>query len=120
MAALENSSGGQDRSSSAQGISEPTSSAVISYDILRLLDASPSLLFDLVCGEDDGSADGDIFEWFLLCMTSPDDEILRRACNVARRLFSGPRALDELRAHERLKSLSLKEEFWRRRYPSDH
>ncbi|PKS06874.1 hypothetical protein jhhlp_006950 [Lomentospora prolificans] len=100
--------------SPAQSKSEVNTSTAIAYDVLRFLDASPGLLFDLAFREGDDASDGHIFEWFLLCMTSPDDEILQRACNVARRLFANLSELDRPKALDKSKSSSLKEEFWRR------
>lgn len=89
--------------------------ALMARDILRFMDASPESLLNIAQNSRDGDAFGDVFGHFLLCVTSPRDDIRRRASVVAKRLFTQSKALQDLHVQKKRVSSRLKQEFRKRR-----
>lgn len=100
---------------SQQESSESNGPSAMARDILRFLDALPDALLGIARSPDDGDALGDVFGSFLLCITSPRDDIRRRSSSVAKRLFVQPHILEDLRVRKKRVPARLKQEFWKRR-----
>ncbi|MBE3048182.1 hypothetical protein IMZ48_37890 [Candidatus Bathyarchaeota archaeon] len=97
------------------GESESHSPSVMARDILQFMDASPESLLNIAHSFRDSDAFGDVLGHFLLCVTSPRDDIRRRASTVAKRLFAQPHLLRDLHARKKHVPLRLKQEFRKRR-----
>ena len=114
MASLKDASVDEENDSQ-QDSPESYAPAVMARDILQFMDASPESLLNIAQSSDSNDAFGDVFGSFLLCITSPRDDIRRRASSVAKRLFTQPRILEDLRVRKKHVPAPLKLEFWRRR-----